>query len=622
MILIITFLKTNQFKIYANLSQTESLDIAIIQLVTHPSLNDIHEGIIEGLESHGYQDGRSLTVKSYNAEGDMTLLNSLAKQAVHENPDYLIAITTPVAQSLQQVTQEIPIIMAGITDPIAAKLVDSLEHPGGNVSGISDFIPIKEQFKFIKDHFPGFDKIGILYSVGEDNSEAEVIRAKEAAQDQGFEVIIEGLSTSIDMQKVAKSIVPEVDAMYVGSDNTIASAFDTLLKVTEETGKPIFSPVEPMIQQGAYGGLAIEQKEIGTRTAEFLINIYENDLNISKQAVEFMDTYKEIINPKTEAKFKITDTHVAEKRKSLQIWDLYFNAMTQGILWAVMGLGLFISFRILKFADLTSEASFTMGAATALLFLNMGFHPVLAMIIAMIAGSFAGLITALLMNLFDIPGLLASIISLTGLYSVNLRIMGRPNLSIRGIQSIFELSFMNNLFVNNTVFIVGGLIVVLLVTTLNHFFKLDIGQALIATGDNEVMAKSIGIRVNRMKIIALMLSNGLIALCGSLIGQNNGFSDISMGTGTVVIGLSSIVIGEVILHQELSLVKRLLSILIGSIIYQIILTFVLQLGFHPNDFKLVSAIVLATFLAFPKFRNKITSHGNIGKKRGRYDETT
>lgn len=590
---------TNTFAIHQGQGQVAGLKVVIIQLVTHPSLDLIQEGIVEGLASEGYQEGENLEISTYNAEGDMSLLNTIAKQAVQDEADYIFAITTPVAQALQEVTQDIPIVMAGITDPLASNLVDSLEEPGGNISGISDLVPIEEQFNLIKELAPDVDKIGFIYSTGEDNSEAEVQRAKQAAESLGFTVEIEGISASIDMQKAATKLVANVEAVYIGSDNTVASAFETLLSVAEEAKIPIFSPVEPIIQQGAVAGVAIDQKDIGIKAAEFMAKLEKENLEIGQVPVAYMPSFKRIINEEALDKFISVLPETGKGESGSKFVYIFLNAVGQGILWAVMGLGLFISFRILKFADLTSEASFTMGAATALVLLGQGIHPILAMLMAFIAGSLAGLLTAFLMNTFSIPGLLASIISLTGLYSINLRIMGRPNLSLRGLASVFSsFNFITTNQLTN-VFLVGLLVIGLLIYLLNHFFKTDLGQAVIATGDNEIMAKSMGIPVKKMKIVALMLSNGLIALSGSLIGQSNGFADISMGIGTVVIALSSIVIGEIMINKELSLVKRLASILLGSIIYQLILSFVLQLGFNPNDFKLISAAILALFLALP-----------------------
>lgn len=297
---------------------------------------------------------------------------------------------------------------------------------------------------------------------------------------------------------------------------------------------------------------------------------------------------------------------------------IYFSAVAQGILWSIMGLGLYISFRILRFADLTSEASFTMGAATAATLATNGIHPVIATIAAIVAGMLAGLITGFLTTYFEIPALLASIITLTGLYSINLRIMGNPNLSFRGTETVFDL--IGNLF--DTVLYarlaIGIIFVIICILMMVFFFKTDIGQAVIATGDNEIMANSLGINTPHMIRVALMFANGLIALSGALVAQDNGFSDIQMGSGTVVVAMSSIVIGEVLLKNELTLTKRLVSIIIGAVIYRLILVFVLRLGFNSNDFRLISATVLAMFLAFPSVKAKLSPKINtIGNKGGR-----
>ncbi|EFR31052.1 ABC transporter permease [Eremococcus coleocola] len=281
---------------------------------------------------------------------------------------------------------------------------------------------------------------------------------------------------------------------------------------------------------------------------------------------------------------------------------IYFSALIQGILWGIMGMGLYISFRILRFTDLTSEASFTIGAAASVMFASQGMHPILVLVVSILFGMLAGLVTGLLTTLFDIPDLLASIITMTGLYSVNLRIMGRPNASYRGSETIYSLiaSWIED--INYQRLFIGLLISLILILALQFFFRTDLGQAMIATGDNPKMAQSIGIKTKSMTCLALMIANGLIALAGALISQDNSFTDISMGTGTVVIALASIVIGELLLSKQVTLFVRLISIVLGAIIYRLILVFVLQLGLNPNDFKLISALVLAVFLALPKFR--------------------
>lgn len=278
---------------------------------------------------------------------------------------------------------------------------------------------------------------------------------------------------------------------------------------------------------------------------------------------------------------------------------LYYSACIQGILWSLMGMGLYISFRILGFADLTSEASFTLGAGVAAILIQSGYSPLWATLLAIGAGMLAGLVTGWLTTFLAIPGLLASIITMTGLYSVSLRVMGQPNLSLRGSETLFSL--MEQLIPSSDLarLVLGLIFVLLVVAMLSLLFKMDLGQALVATGDNRIMADSLGINTHRMLRLALMLSNGLIALSGALVAQDNGFADIQLGNGTVVIAFSAIVIGEVIFRQQLSLTKRLMTVVLGAVIYRLILVAVLQLGFNANDFRFLSAFVLVLFLAGP-----------------------
>ncbi|MBG9979968.1 ABC transporter permease [Facklamia sp. DSM 111018] len=285
--------------------------------------------------------------------------------------------------------------------------------------------------------------------------------------------------------------------------------------------------------------------------------------------------------------------------------DIYYSAVGQGILWGIMGLGLYISFRILGFADLTSESSFTLGGAVSVFAITSDVHPLLATLLAILAGMTAGWITGILTTYFEISGLLASIITMTGLYSVSLGIMQQPNLSLRGYETVFSTLIMGVSDKFIVQFGIGILFTSLSVLFLSIFFRTDIGQAVIATGDNAVMADSLGINTPRMMRFALMLANGLIGLSGALIAQDNGFADIQLGTGTVVIAFSSIVIGEAIFYRQIKLPYRFISIILGASLYRVLLVFVLKLGFDANYFRLLSALVLAAFLGAPAVFKKI-----------------
>lgn len=279
--------------------------------------------------------------------------------------------------------------------------------------------------------------------------------------------------------------------------------------------------------------------------------------------------------------------------------NLIVSAIGQGLLWALLGLGLYLTFRILNFADMTVEGTFPLGAAVAVANLAHGMSPYLATFLALLAGMIAGLVTGLLYTKGKIPILLAGILTMTAIYSINLRIMGGSNISLIGKKTLLNNEFLKSLpqYFNSVV--LGVIVVVIITGILVFFLNTDFGQAFIATGDNPKMAKSLGIYTDSMIIIGLMLSNGIVALCGALIAQNNGYADINMGIGTIVIALASIIIGEVA-FGELTLNQRLVAVTLGSIIYRLILLAVLQLGFSANDLNLISSIVLALCMMLPQ----------------------
>lgn len=282
--------------------------------------------------------------------------------------------------------------------------------------------------------------------------------------------------------------------------------------------------------------------------------------------------------------------------------DLIINAISQGLLWGILALGLFITYRILDIADLTAEGSFPLGAAVGSQLLIKGMNPLLSAGVAFLAGTLAGAVTGVLITKGRIPGLLAGILTMTGLYSINLRVMNRANVSLLGQRRIVDLLPLENVSVEFKTIFLAIILTALLVLLLTLFFHTEVGQAVIATGDNEKMARSLGIYTDRMTFIGLMISNGIVAFGGAMIAQDNGYADNGMGIGTIVIGLASIIIGEV-LFQELSFSGRLMSIAIGSIAYRLILVAVIAAGLDPNDLRLISAIILAVFLMVPQLKS-------------------
>ena len=281
---------------------------------------------------------------------------------------------------------------------------------------------------------------------------------------------------------------------------------------------------------------------------------------------------------------------------------MIISSISQGLLWGILGLGIYLTFRILNFPDMTTEGSFPLGGAVAVTLMNMEVHPLLATLAGALAGCLAGLATGLLYTKGKIPTLLAGILVMSSCNSLMLMIMGRANLGLLDIQTLQDLLPFSK---DSNLLILGLMAVLFVIAGLIYFLHTKLGQAYIATGDNRDMAKSFGIHTDRMEVMGLVVSNGLIALAGALVSQQDGYADVSKGIGVIVIGLASIIIGEVLFSTGLTLLERLIAIVIGSILYQFLIAAVIALGFNTNYLKLFSALVLAICLMVPVLKKKV-----------------
>lgn len=291
------------------------------------------------------------------------------------------------------------------------------------------------------------------------------------------------------------------------------------------------------------------------------------------------------------------------------------GAVAQGLLWAVMAIGVYITYRILDIADLTAEGCFTLGAGITCKLITAGLNPFASTAIALAGGLVAGLVTGLLHTKFKIPALLAGILTMTGLWSINLRIMGKANIPLLKKTSI--ITMINDLgFDKNVSAIIAGLVLTIVVIVfLWWFFSTELGYSLRATGNNKNMIRANGVNTDFATILGIMLGNGLIALSASLVAQFNGFADIQMGVGTIVIGLASVIIGEVVFGNR-TILRSLIAVALGSVLYRIIIAVVLKLGLRSEDMKLISSILLAVALCFPAVRNAVVNNLKNSLRKG------
>lgn len=280
------------------------------------------------------------------------------------------------------------------------------------------------------------------------------------------------------------------------------------------------------------------------------------------------------------------------------------GSLELGIIYAILALGVFLSFRSLNMPDLTVDSGFTLGAAVSVIMSIIG-HPFLGLLLAFIAGGGAGCVTALLHTKLKIQPLLAGILTMLGFYSINLKVMGgKANIPLINKPTVY--SFIEKLIPGDYTRLIFNVIILLVVLVLFYLFlKTRLGFALRATGDNDQMVRSQGVNTDLIIVIGMALSNGLVSLSGALIAQEQSFVDVSMGIGMVVIGLASVIIGEAIFGVK-TLFRRLVAVILGSILYRLIIAFALELGMPPTDLKLVSALIVALALSMPVIKNSYT----------------
>lgn len=277
------------------------------------------------------------------------------------------------------------------------------------------------------------------------------------------------------------------------------------------------------------------------------------------------------------------------------------GAVGLGLIWGIMAIGVYITFRVLDFADLTVDGTLATGGAVLVISMMNGMNVWVALLFAFLAGCMAGLVTGALNTLLGIPPILAGILTQLALYSINLRILGKSNQAL----SIYKYHVLASMTDITKAIIIVAIFVVAIIAILYWFFDTELGHSIRATGCNQNMARANGININLTKIVALVLSNGLVALAGGLLSQYQGFADVNMGRGAIVIGLAAVIIGEVIFGKIFkNFALRLLAVAFGGIIYYVVMQFVISLGLNTDDLKLLTAAIVAVFLGIPYLKGQ------------------
>lgn len=256
-------------------TSSEKVKIGVLQFVTHDSLDEIYKGIKAGLEEGGYSTTDNLEIDFMNAEADQSQVQTMSKKLVDNGNELLIGIATPAAQGLANATTELPIIMGAVTDPVGANLVSDLKNPGGNITGVSDQTPVADAVSLIKEITPDAKTIGVLYSSNEDNSKIQVAEFKAAAEEAGYTVLEYAVASSNELASTVEVATSKTDVLFTPVDNTVASAFSTVVSVANKTKTPIFTSVEDMVEGGGIASVTLSQYDLGVATGKMAAKILD-----------------------------------------------------------------------------------------------------------------------------------------------------------------------------------------------------------------------------------------------------------------------------------------------------------------------------------------------------------
>ena len=299
----------------ANTALANTYKVAVSQIVEHPALDATRQGLLDGLKTKGYEQGKNLDFVYQTAQGNPAIAVQIAKQFVGEKPDVLVGIATPTAQALAASTRTIPVVFTAVTDPLGAKLVKNLEHPGANVTGLSDLSPVAQHVDLMQELIPGLTAIGVIYNPGEANGVTLVELLKKAAKAKNIKVVEGSALKSADVQSAARIIASKVQVIYAPTDNTVASAIDALVGVANQAKIPVVGGSTSFIENGAVASLGFDYYQVGVQTADYVDAILKGK-NPGDMAVNFAKGSDLFLNLKAAQKLGITVPEAMVKRAS------------------------------------------------------------------------------------------------------------------------------------------------------------------------------------------------------------------------------------------------------------------------------------------------------------------
>lgn len=592
-------------------------EIGFLDAFQDETIDQARVGFLDALKENGFDDRKgSLKVLYKNAQGSPATLNLALSYLLHQPLNLLATNTTlPTIAAIKR-TSTLPVIMMVSASPEMAGLLDQNGKPPANLAGVyEDLGYIDTSASLVHLLLPRIKKMGVIYSQGEAQSLNALNQLRKECKNAGIGLEVLPVNNSAETQLVVQALVHRhIEAFFALPDNSVFASFESILQTCNNAGIPIFTSEEGLVKRGALAAFGADIYQWGHQ-AGVQAAIYLKEGRTAEFTPERVLIRRKVINLTVAQKFSIEipagfvkltsgDSGHAVPVQQSSLSGYYGDALMLGLGLTALAFGIYLSLKIFNVPDITTDGSYTLGAAITGVMLQHGLNSWYALLLAFIGGAIAGSVTGLITTKLRVNALLSGILVMTALYSVNISLMGRSNISISSSSSIY--SSLTAVSPGYRILIFLLLIIAVLWLALTWILKTDFGLAMRATGSSETMIRSMGVNTDRMKITGLALSNGLVGVSGFLISQFQGFADINMGIGIVITGLGSVMIGETLLDMlGISQVAiRLGGVILGAIIFQLLLAVSLAAGIDVNLLRLCTAVLVLLVVSIPGLKTQ------------------
>ncbi|HUQ20857.1 MAG TPA: ABC transporter substrate binding protein, partial [Gemmatimonadaceae bacterium] len=612
--------------------------IGYIQVSSSAALDDARDGFFKALHDSGYVRDSTITILERNAQGDIPALSLIVNEFLQQNVTQVASISSVATQAAIKTITDRPVIFGAVANPYVIGAGTSPTSHRPNVTGAEIPLPVDSAIVLAHEAFPLVKAWGTLFDPSDPFAEFYLEKIKHAAKDIGVNLITVACTSPGDIPAGIQALKSEGAGGVVQIPSVmIGGAYAAVVKSSRQANLPLIStstsnkdaPIAlglSFYQNGYDMGVIMIRVLRGESPANIPFHIgTRRDLVVDLNAARAFGVTipPAIVNradkvlggsgpgAQTSAQRNAIQAPVRRGNNPFEFWLV---AITQGLAFAALAWGVYASSRVLRFADITPDGSFTLGAAVAASLIVKGTDPLLATFIAILAGMIAGYITGLLHTRFGIKDLLAGILVMTALYSVNLHVMGKSNVSLLDIRTLVNdvhrvIPPSVNWSDDISLGILFLFIAIVLGGLLTWYLRTDFGMAMRAVGDNPAMIVAQGVDRRRMIELGLALANGLVALSGALIAQQQGFADINMGVGTLVADMAAVIMGETLLFNKRGLGITITMVAAGAIVFRLMVALALRAGLNPVDLKLATAAFVLAALALPKLR---FSRGAVG----------